>query len=63
MWLTANSSMSMAVGLSLATLYYAWRPMPTLEQKKDSVTTAMIFNVLYGLTGLSAVFYPGAMGV
>jgi hypothetical protein len=60
-----GQTMSMAASLGAATLYYAWRshrPAAT-EAKKESIFTAALFGSLYCFTGLTAILYPGALGM
>jgi len=57
-----GQTMSMGVGLALATLYYTWRTTPVIAAK-DSLFTATVFSSLYWITGLSAILYPGAKGM
>lgn len=56
-----GQTMSMGALLGLATLYYAWRPDPA--PGRESIKTAAIFSSLYYISGISAVFYPGALAI
>lgn len=47
--------------MGLATLYYTWRSDPA--QKRESLNTAAVLSSLYYISGISAVFYPGALAV
>jgi hypothetical protein len=47
--------------LGLATLYYAGRPDPA--PGRESLKTVAIFSSLYYISGISAVFYPGALAI
>ena len=53
--------MSLANGL--AALYYTWRRTPTLAASRESIYTATLFGILYYVTGLSAILYPGTRWV
>ena len=52
--------MSFGLTLGILTLYYTWRDTP---QPDDSLMTAAILGSLYYVCGLSAILYPGTMGV
>lgn len=56
-----GQTMSMGAALGLSTLYYTWRSYPTLACGRQGVVTAMLLGSLYCATGLSAIFYPGAL--
>ncbi|KAM3078141.1 hypothetical protein ACMFMG_002557 [Clarireedia jacksonii] len=58
-----GQTMSMAVGLGLATLYYTHRRTASKAAAADSLFTAAIFGSLYWITGISAILYPGAKGM
>lgn len=58
-----GQTMSMGVCLSLATMYYLYRPVPNAAARKDSIMTATVFASLYWVTGLSAILYPGSKGM
>jgi len=58
-----GQTMSMGVCLSLATLYYTFRPVPDDRAANDSVFTAALFGSMYWLTGMSAILYPGSKGI
>ncbi|KAH7361074.1 hypothetical protein BKA65DRAFT_523844 [Rhexocercosporidium sp. MPI-PUGE-AT-0058] len=47
-----GQTMSMGLGLGLATLFYT-----------DSLFTAAVFGSIYWVTGLSAILYPGTLAV
>jgi hypothetical protein len=53
-------TMSMGALLGLATLYYTWQS--DSASRRESIETAAIFSSLYYISGISAVFYPGALG-
>ena len=57
-----GQTMSMGLGLSLATLYYANRSVHE-SAASDSILTASIFGSLYWISGLSAILYPGSKGI
>jgi hypothetical protein len=57
-----GQTMSMSVCLGLATIYYAYRPVPKAAAV-DSIFTAAIFGSVYWLTALSAILYPGTAGI
>lgn len=59
---SASQTMSMSIGLSIATTYYALRHTSTPAAAADSLFTAAVFNGLYYATGLSAILYPGSLG-
>lgn len=52
-------TMSMGVGLSLATLYHLWKP----GRSRACLDSATITASLYWLTQLSAGLYPGTASV
>jgi hypothetical protein len=52
-------TMSMGVALSLATLYHLWKP----GRSRASLDSAAIIAGMYGVTQLTAVFYPGTASV
>jgi len=58
-----GQTMSMGVGLGLASLYYTFRSTPNSAAAADSLFTAAIFGSLYWITGISAIFYPGSLAV
>merc|ERR1712093_201020 len=60
-----GQTMSMGLGLGLATLFYTWRTgtLKSTEMVKDSLFTAAIFGSIYWITGLSAILYPGTLAV
>ncbi|KAE8441116.1 hypothetical protein EG329_005858 [Mollisiaceae sp. DMI_Dod_QoI] len=58
-----GQTMSMGLGLGLATLYYTFRPAANVAAAKDSVMTAAVFGFLYWITGLSAILYPGSKAI
>jgi hypothetical protein len=53
--------MSMGALLGLAMLYYTWRSDPA--PSGESIKTAAIFSSLYYISGISAIFYPGALAM
>ena len=55
-----GQTMSMGLGLGLATLYYTHR---SSSSKDEDIFTAAIFGSLYWITGLSAILYPGSLAV
>lgn len=55
-----GQTMSMGLLLGISTVYYTYRPSAS---KRDDMFTAAIFGSLYWITGLSAILYPGALGV
>jgi len=57
-----GQTMSMGLALGLSSLYYAFRPTETAKMKKDSLVTAAVFGIIYWITGLSAILYPGSKG-
>ncbi|TID23134.1 GTP cyclohydrolase 1 [Venturia nashicola] len=59
-----GQTMSMAVVLGAATLWYAIRSayLPTPTQKRESLFTAAMIGSMYAVTGLSAILYPGSAG-
>ncbi|KAG4444310.1 hypothetical protein IFR05_000184 [Cadophora sp. M221] len=60
-----GQTMSMGLGLGLATLFYTWRSMSSnsVEMARDSLFTAAVFGSIYWVTGLSAILYPGTLAV
>jgi uncharacterized protein DUF6640 len=52
-------TMSMGTALGLATLYHLWKP----GRSRASLDSATIIASLYGITQLSAVFYPETASV
>ena len=52
-----GQTMSMGMGLGLATAYYTWRR----GYDEDSLRTACLFGSLYWVTQLSAICYPGTL--
>ncbi|MEA5360858.1 DUF6640 family protein [Amycolatopsis sp., V23-08] len=52
-------TMSMGATLSLASLYHLWKP----GRSRAALESAAIIASLYGLTQLSAKFYPGTASV
>ncbi|KAK0100510.1 hypothetical protein ONS96_007784 [Cadophora gregata f. sp. sojae] len=60
-----GQTMSMGLGLGLATLYYTWRAgtLGSVAMARDSLFTAAIFGSIYWVTGLSAILYPGSLAV
>lgn len=60
-----GQTMSMGLGLGLATLFYTWRSMSStsVEMARDSLFTAAVFGSMYWVTGLSAILYPGTLAV
>jgi len=58
-----GQTMSMGLGLGLATLYYTYRPVASPAARADSLFTAMIFGSIYWITGMSAILYPGSKGM
>lgn len=58
-----GQTMSMGVGLGLASLYYTFRSTPNSAAAADSLFIAAIFGSLYWITGISAIFYPGSLAV
>lgn len=55
--------MSMGLALGLSSLYYAFRSTTNPEMKKESIKTAGLLGVLYWITGLSAILYPGSKAI
>jgi hypothetical protein len=49
--------------LTLLTLVYAYRPAASARERVDNMTTAALFNSVYTVAGLAAIFYPGAAGM
>lgn len=60
-----GQTMSMGLGLGLATLFYTWRSagLSTAAMARDSLFTAAIFGSIYWITGLSAILYPGTLAI
>lgn len=58
-----GQTMSLGLGLGLATLYYTHRPCSSVAMARDTMLTAAIFGSLYWITGMSAILYPGAKGM
>ncbi|PQE29771.1 short-chain dehydrogenase protein [Rutstroemia sp. NJR-2017a WRK4] len=54
-----GQTMSMGIGLGLATLYYTYRRTASKAAADDSLFTAAIVGSLYWITGVSAILYPG----
>ncbi|KAG8631075.1 hypothetical protein KVT40_000215 [Elsinoe batatas] len=52
-------TMSLSIALVLLSAYLCFRPTTSLQQSRDSVWVAALVSSLYGLTGLSAILYPG----
>ncbi len=52
-----GQTMSMGLSLGLATLYCLYRPSPALTE--DSLRTACFLSIIYYVTLLSAILYPG----
>ncbi|MEV5720455.1 DUF6640 family protein [Amycolatopsis mediterranei] len=52
-------TMSMGAALSLTALYHLWKP----GRSRASLDNAAVIASLYGITQLSAVFYPGTASV
>jgi uncharacterized protein DUF6640 len=52
-------TMSMGAALALATLYHLWKPGPS----RTSLDSAAIIASLYGVTQLTAAFYPETASV
>jgi hypothetical protein len=61
----SGQTISMAFALGAATLYYAWRTssLPTVTAKIESLFAAALFGSIFGVTGLSAILYPGSLAV
>ena len=53
-----GQTMSMALALGVATLYYLWRPVKA-EASKENLNIVATFASLYWATQLSAILYPG----
>ncbi|CZT13889.1 uncharacterized protein RAG0_17398 [Rhynchosporium agropyri] len=63
-----GQTMSLGLGLGLATLYYTWRRRssprrPSVEMRRESLFAAAVFGSLYWGAGLSAILYPGTLAV
>lgn len=56
-------TMSLGVGLAAATLVQLWRPAPTTAQARTALDGAGMSGVLYWLTQVSALAYPGSKAV
>ncbi|KAF4552885.1 Hypothetical protein D9617_8g048980 [Elsinoe fawcettii] len=54
-----GQTMSLSLALVLLTSYLCFRTTSSLEQSRDSVWIATLVSSIYGLTGLSAILYPG----
>lgn len=57
-----GQTMSMGLSLGLATLYYTYRQVPQ-ALKPDNLFIAAILGSLYWITGMSAILYPGSLGI
>ncbi|KAL2075050.1 hypothetical protein VTL71DRAFT_8830 [Oculimacula yallundae] len=60
-----GQTMSLGLGLGLATLYYTWRSdnLRSVETKRESLFVAAVFGSIYWATGLSAILYPGTLAI
>ncbi|CAL3964497.1 hypothetical protein PZA11_002486 [Diplocarpon coronariae] len=58
-----GQTMSLGLGLGLATLFYTYRRTTSVAMATDSLLTAAIFGSIYWITGLSAILYPGSLAV
>jgi hypothetical protein len=58
-----GQTMSMGLCLGLSTLYYTWRSNPNAAAEKDSLNVATWLASMYWVTQLSAILYPGSLGV
>jgi hypothetical protein len=61
----SGQTISFAFVLGVASLYYTWRTpsLPTTVAKVESLFTAALFGSMFSVTGLSAILYPGSLGV
>lgn len=57
-----GQTMSMGLLLGLSSLYYTFRSTTSIDVAKESVRTAVLLGVLYWVSGLSAILYPGSLG-
>jgi hypothetical protein len=58
-----GQTMSMGVGLALATFWELWRKHDTLDDALRALDSASLSASLYWLTQISALSYPGARAV
>jgi hypothetical protein len=60
-----GQTMSMSVGLCIASLYFTWRLpyLSTPEAKREALVASWVAGSMYCVTGLSAIAYPGSSGV
>ncbi len=56
-------TMSLGVGLGVATLLQLWRPAQSTAQARTALDGAAVSAVLYWLTQISALAYPGSKAV
>jgi len=54
-----GQTMTLALFLSLSSLYYLFRPTSSAAQARDSVTESALIGAMYCAAGLGAIFYPG----
>ncbi|EME48605.1 hypothetical protein DOTSEDRAFT_67595 [Dothistroma septosporum NZE10] len=53
-----GQTMSLAVLLASASLYYLFRPAETEQQRRDNVFTSALMGSLYCFAGMCAILYP-----
>ncbi|KAI1084315.1 hypothetical protein F5B20DRAFT_593427 [Whalleya microplaca] len=58
-----GQTISLSVLLGLTTLYYTWRKPDTPLLRREYMRMAAILGSVYWLSGLSAILYPGTMGL
>ncbi|KAI0008741.1 hypothetical protein F4779DRAFT_419158 [Xylariaceae sp. FL0662B] len=58
-----GQTITLSVLLGLATLYYTWRKPETPLLRREYMRMAAITGSIYWLAGLSAILYPGTMGL
>ena len=51
--------MSLALLLASASLYYLYRPKPSISIARDDTFTSVLIGSMYLAAGLSAIWYPG----
>ncbi|KAK3079149.1 hypothetical protein LTS18_005608 [Coniosporium uncinatum] len=54
-----GQTMTLALFLSLSSLYYLYRPTSSAAQARDSVTVSALIAAMYCAAGLAAIWYPG----
>ena len=64
-----GQTMSMSLALCLACLYFTWLRLPLQMKNKNSdaareaLVASYLMGIMYCVTGLSAILYPGSSGV